>query len=716
MKRFYTFPLYFLFFFSSLTSYSYTSLSFRDPQGWKGGTGSIDTAELSIKPRGAFLEYGLYLTFSTKPTSYNSVSDTFEVALFFDLPENAIVHDSWLWVGQYISRAQLMDRTRANLIYEGIVNRRKDPSILYKNSATQYELRVFPMAGNQQRKVKITYLVPVSWNSLGVQAQLPVNILNVSQQRPPLQLMCYEESSFTNPAVSEIPNLYFQNTPYGYKSATIPASLYQNTSSLTYSLKSGFSGGVYASYFPVSANEGYYQLALKPGQFLPVINGKKVLMLFDYEPGLSTHTPNNILAQAQNMAAAYLSPGDSFNLMYSQLNVASASADWIPADSAHISSVFGGALAANPISNYSNVPSLLNTAIQFIKTHGGDAEIVLFANTDNQNTPSSANPLINDLMNAMGSTIIPVHIVEYTNTGYSGYWQNGSYFYGNQYFNENLAALTGGSYEFMISHYNSYPYNYGKTLIQACNDVFKSIRGMITDFEAHVSLSNGFCYARYSTSPATALALNETYIQVGKYYGNPVFDVEVTGMYNGIPFQHQLAVNNALADDSLIRKMWVGMFIQQHENSNPNPGNQVMRMIRDTSIQGRVLSEYTAFLALEFADTSLYCATCEDETNGGGGTVSIVESTDSLYVTAFPNPFSRFVNFKLSTSDAQSDVKIMIYNMNGQLVYSTDAPAGKEVSIVWDGNDTEGTEVSAGVYMARIQSGAIQQTIRLMKQ
>ena len=136
----------FLSLFYSLSSYGYTSLRVQDPQSWYGYQGVIDTAVLSIKPKGAYFECGLYLTFSSRP--YLNNYDTFEVQLYFDLPEGSIMHDSWLWVGNQVVQARLIDRVKATLTYEGIVQRRKDPSILYKNSATQFELRVFPMAAS----------------------------------------------------------------------------------------------------------------------------------------------------------------------------------------------------------------------------------------------------------------------------------------------------------------------------------------------------------------------------------------------------------------------------------------------------------------------------------------------------------------------------------------------------------------------------------------
>lgn len=63
-----------------------------------------------------------------------------------------MIIDSWLWIGDEISKAMILDKWTASSIYENIVKRRKDPSILTKMSDLQYELRIFPMAGNEKEK------------------------------------------------------------------------------------------------------------------------------------------------------------------------------------------------------------------------------------------------------------------------------------------------------------------------------------------------------------------------------------------------------------------------------------------------------------------------------------------------------------------------------------------------------------------------------------
>jgi Ca-activated chloride channel family protein len=108
---------------------------------WNWQNGKITDASLSVHPKGLYVEYGLYLTFSGSTTNFAQNSNL-EVVLDFELPKGAIVLDSWLWVGEDIVQGKLIDRWSASQIYEGIVNRRREPSLLLNTSDTQYELRV----------------------------------------------------------------------------------------------------------------------------------------------------------------------------------------------------------------------------------------------------------------------------------------------------------------------------------------------------------------------------------------------------------------------------------------------------------------------------------------------------------------------------------------------------------------------------------------------
>ena len=69
-----------------------------DPQQpWRNFPGTIEEAVLSMRPKGVYMEVGMYLTFSARGSDFSSF-DTLEVELFFTLPEEAVITDSWLWV------------------------------------------------------------------------------------------------------------------------------------------------------------------------------------------------------------------------------------------------------------------------------------------------------------------------------------------------------------------------------------------------------------------------------------------------------------------------------------------------------------------------------------------------------------------------------------------------------------------------------------------
>jgi Vault protein inter-alpha-trypsin domain len=188
----------------SVTAFATDLLRVQDPKStWRYGQGTIEKAVLSVRPVGMYMEYGLYLTFSARGLGYTH-SDTMEVQFQFELPPGSIMYDSWLWIGDTIIRGEIMDKWTAESIYEEIVNRRRDPSILYKRSDTQYELRIFPMLGDESRKVKLTYLVPAQWNAKNVMSLLPTNLLRTSKNTVTgLSVLSWPGGEWLNPKFTE---------------------------------------------------------------------------------------------------------------------------------------------------------------------------------------------------------------------------------------------------------------------------------------------------------------------------------------------------------------------------------------------------------------------------------------------------------------------------------------------------------------------------------
>lgn len=269
-----------------------------DPQRWGGQVqGNIDSAVLEIRPAGAYIELGLELTISTKGTSYNRQSDTVEAVLNFTLPKGSIMHDSWLWVGNDIMQGLLLERGEATDIYEGIVNRRKDPSLLFKNSETSYQLRVFPVAGHEPRKLKLTYLVPAKFSMAQMMATLPLDLLKTSRTVPSLTLVVNTNPTFMNPeVVGNLSLLLVGPDADGRYITTLSAGQLQSSTLINVAYDSPLQNGMFMAYYPHTPQSGYYQLVvnqelLTAGQHPP----KKVALVLHHELGKSNMDAQEIM-------------------------------------------------------------------------------------------------------------------------------------------------------------------------------------------------------------------------------------------------------------------------------------------------------------------------------------------------------------------------------------------------------------------------------------
>ncbi len=79
------------------------------------------------------------------------------------IPEGVYVSDFGLYIGDQLVPARIVEKKTAQWVYTKItVLERRDPSILIYKSRTELELRVFPFAKGEQRKVEIGLTYPAS--------------------------------------------------------------------------------------------------------------------------------------------------------------------------------------------------------------------------------------------------------------------------------------------------------------------------------------------------------------------------------------------------------------------------------------------------------------------------------------------------------------------------------------------------------------------------
>ena len=633
-KKVLFFSLFFL--ISCLQLHAYDYLYVSDPQFWDQDEGTIEKAEFTIHPRGIYMEVGMYLTLSAEDTWFNGSENPLEIVLDFDLPRNSMVTDSWLWINEDIIQADIKDRWSAAAIYNDIVGRRQDPSILFKQSDTQYQLRVFPLAADSTRRVKVTYLVPGDWSDGQVSIPLPVGLLKTSKNPiKKIQVQSFLSSDFTNPRITQLAQIPFKNTNHATlgKHQIMEIPFDQLGSSLDFVLDvPTMQNGVFLSRFE-DEEESYYQLALLPktAMDLQATNGKKVAVLVDYNLNNSSVEKSEILAAIETQLIQSLAPTDSFNVLLSSTDISPLREEWLAGDEETIRAYFK-LLTDRPLSNFSNLTNLFIKGIEYVQQQGTGGELLVVSNADQLGEPEIANVFIEELQGLMRENTIPIYVADYQDQSRQYYWVNGAQYRGNQYLYTNITRLTSGSLS-MITENNSL----SKTLQQS----FSAVAALQGILDIHTTLQDGFCYGRYTIQGTDNFsAVNQAFLQVGKYQGDFPFEIEASGVINDQFVGNRLKVEeqNTGIGTAMDKIIWAGNYIQSLERGDRT--NASIKEIIEWSLANRVLSFYTAFLALEVSRGGVVCTNCIDETNllltvvdneeGGGQGTSTTDTDTSI--------------------------------------------------------------------------------------
>ncbi|MEM1095622.1 MAG: VIT domain-containing protein [Bacteroidota bacterium] len=693
-----------------LWAQNYAQLRVQDPQQWASNVGTIEEATFSIRPKGVYLEYGLFLTFSAQGHGYTQ-HDTLEVQYYFELPPEAIVTDSWLWVGDDIIQADIRDRWTANNVYEGIVSRRLDPSILYKNSPTQYELRIFPMAGTESRRVKLTYLMPAELSGEQMADVLPTHLLWPSHQ--PLQqarVLVWPDSDTEPPDPTFVEGpasvAFEQKTDQqfgAFAEARLSTSHIRAQAKPKLRLQSQVAQGVYLGVYPKPGGAQVYQLALLPGQALNATSNRSVAVLLDFDAAKTAVSVNQLIDQTRALLMDELGPGDRFNLMFSQLDVRRASDGWLPADEATIDTAIGW-MRGSPPSSYSNLPRLLADATAFIEAQG-EGEIVLVTSSDQVGNAETANQLLNDLQ-ARVAALPPIHVVDFADRNLNYYSFGGRTYRANEFFYLNLTRTTNGTYATVRDN---------MTLREAIEQVFRLDGSAFTSFDLHTSLSSGFSHSRYTVGLASVQRADEPVVQVGQLEGTGDFTVELSGVYEGEVFNQRLTLpmDQAARADATLEAFWAGHKIRALEESNPS--NATIAEIIDLSLDTRVLSRYTAFLALEPSLGGTPCDTCRDDT--AATTTEQPVGERAVVATAYPNPFRRHTTLTLSLPQPTdpAEITVQVFNVLGQVVRTLTLEGGpsEQFEVLWDGTDNAGQQLGSGTYLIVVTTPTGRHTVKV---
>lgn len=691
---------------------------------WQGGEGSIDSVEIYIKPQGIYSRVDLTMSLSARGHEFVN-ADSLEIIYGFRLPDYAFIADSWLWVGEEPVQAEMLDSWSAFRVYESIVNRRLDPSLLTKYGAGPennfYQIRIFPMAGDEARKIRMTFHIPTEWTEEWVSVALPT--LDWFHSYKPIQsftLQVEETTDFGAPVWLGADATFQQKNGEGdrvYHELVLEDPLRENlTSEIVLGFESPLEEGLYVRTFPESPTEGIYELVFLPEWAIADTLSKNVLVLVDLHGPTTRFKERDMANYLRSLIGKHISPQDSFNIIFSafsaQGGTTALASRWIGGNED-----LSQWLAPNVLEEYmgtvSNLPTLLLDASTFIDENSRPNGIVLLSSSDLYGSPEVANELVDKL--EISEEWPPVHIVDFANQypiqGYNGPTY---YFQGNEYLYTQLVRLTGG--ELYKVWDNS---EMGEKLDAA----FFQTYAVLDAFDMHTSLADGFCYDRFTLEASTRTRSIERPIrQLGRYFGSFPFQLEVYGTLNDSLFFLDYEVNPTQAEGEGLRKAWTANLIMDMEVSRYN--NRSIAKLIELSIDNRILSTYTSFLALEpwmNLDSLLAnadnpnggCLEC-DVVRGGPfaegpnvGTVSITEEVPSSeWVEVFPNPFTERIRISV---DLPTEVLLgeeltwTIYDGLGRIITEESLVLqNSRVSLQWDGKNRRGGALPDGIYFIRI--------------
>ena len=185
----------------------------------------------------------------------------------------------WLWIGDSVMQAKMMDTWTARHIYDSIVVMKRDPAFLSK-VGNQYELHVYPLESGKTRKIKMNFITPTKWSGVNAMAELPLKFLKASANTNlGLNLLFRERDDvWGTPYVAEQPAANFVNLKdtlgIQYKSRWV----YGVKQLLTFNLAFGskFQDGAFFSNCVVPNDDNYFQVGIVPWQACHIASSDSV--------------------------------------------------------------------------------------------------------------------------------------------------------------------------------------------------------------------------------------------------------------------------------------------------------------------------------------------------------------------------------------------------------------------------------------------------------
>ncbi len=369
-----------------------------------------------------------------------------------------------------------------------------------------------------------------------------------------------------------------------------------------------------------------------------------------------------------------------------------------------------------------SLAEMLKAAVAGIRSTGGEGAILLLSSSTDYNRPSVADSTI-ALLKPWLTRAVPVSVADLTVPYfvYSGAGSRG--YYNNEYFHGTVAGLTGGRYvrRSDVS---------GATLPAMLAILDRYLENVPEAFEVYIAPSAGMTYSRSTlngTADGEPADWKSAFMQIGKYAGSTPISLTATMLYRGEVYSRTFSIDTVEQADTTLRQLWAGQTVRELESQltsypygtyyGPYPAELV-----NLSLDERVLSRATAFLALEPGDTLRLCQGCGNAPIVVGVTEKKEPARSDSLVQVYPNPFNMSTNIRVRLPEGTrpDQARVRVVNALGQVVREFDASLLSDSATntyVWDGRNNRGAAVSSGVYFFLLTSprGAVGTRLLLTK-
>ena len=636
--------------FSFTTLSIYAQMYTLDPQSWwSDDAASINNLHIEINPIGTFVE--TTFTFDLFTANSGSYVNGTLLEFVFDMKldqENLSFNDSWLWINDYISKGVIYEAAEGTEIYEGIVDRQQDPSILKEFNANNYQLRVYPLDPDSTRRVKLSYLAPMNINDGSYLINLPV--FNFNNSHHPLENVLIDINLTDEWMEPEL------ESPFEFLASSLDKHSYKISSlkehhTLIIPIQRLDSRSFMSTYHDAESGENYYQMYYTP-EIENTSPPEYHLYLIDYD---DYHSYLSLNGWIDNLKDGLNNSGynQKFNFLYSSFSAKTIFPDWNELSSSTIDYV-STHLTEVDIDTESNLLWLLGDAIDIINQTDEQVHLHIISSNDEYGNIEDAESLNTFIEEELDKPETIINIYDACDRSPSGNYINGDYYRGNQY-----------AYSILNSNYQGLNYQalQGDELSVFFEEALQNIAHKLSNFNFHVSLEDGFSYdnllVQNLESASHINVLNGITI-LGKYYGDSDLELELSGFIENTPtvFKEGYIVSESITSDSMTQKIWAATFINRFEENSTRYAD-----VLDLSKDERILSRLTTFLCLE-PDTITVGSGDE-----GDEVISFIsEQSSELEVKLSPNPTTS--NFSITLGDQSyttEDIRLELIDARGAI-------------------------------------------------